>query len=143
MRTPQMKRLILSAALLAGLPAAHAADAAITVYKSPDCGCCEGWVRHMRAAGIETKVVDTNDMQGVKDRLHVPAALRSCHTAVVRGSNQVIEGHAPATAVKKMLANRSVRGIAVPGMPVNSPGMGEMDGKLVTVDFAGAKFSQD
>ena len=76
-------------------------------------------------------------------RLGVPEALQSCHTAVVEATGQVIEGHVPAPAVAKLIASRSTKGVAVPGMPVNSPGMGKMDGKLVTVDFAGKEFSRN
>ena len=138
-----MKRLLITAVFLIGAPIAHAAPVTVTIYKSPDCACCDGWVRHVRDAGFVTNVVDTNDLQSVKDRLGVPTGVRSCHTAVVSGTNQVIEGHVPASAIKKLVTQRKVQGVAAPGMPVNSPGMGEMDGKLVTVDFSGKWFSQD
>ncbi|WP_309297537.1 DUF411 domain-containing protein [Caballeronia novacaledonica] len=138
-----MKRLCITAAFMFGTPVAQAAGTAVTIYKSPACGCCEGWVKHVGTAGFVTNVVDTNDLQAVKDRLGVPASMRSCHTAVVSGTNQVIEGHVPASAIKKLVAQRAVHGVAAPGMPANSPGMGEMDGKLVTVDFLGKRFSQD
>jgi hypothetical protein len=133
--------LVVAVSLVA--PVAYAAATTVTVYKSSNCGCCEGWVRHLQNAGIETKVVNTDDVDSVKDRLGVPKEMRSCHTAVVTGTNQIIEGHVPATAVRKLVASPNVHGVAAPGMPMNSPGMGQMDGKLVTVDFAGKKFSQD
>lgn len=116
---------------------------AITVYKDANCGCCEGWVAHMREAGYKVHAIDSPDMAAVKKRLGVPEALGSCHTGVVDASGQVIEGHVPASAVDKLLASRSIKGVAVPGMPANSPGMGKMDGNLVTVDFAGQHFSRD
>jgi hypothetical protein len=122
---------------------AHAANEAITVYKDPDCGCCEGWVDHLRQSGFKVKAVDSADMSAIKKRLGVPAAAESCHTGVVDASGQVIEGHVPAAAVKKLIAKPAVKGVAVPGMPMNSPGMGKMDGKLVTVDFSGKPFSKD
>ncbi|MCE4547784.1 MULTISPECIES: DUF411 domain-containing protein [Caballeronia] len=138
-----MKRLFITAAFMLGAPIAHAAAVTVTIYKSPDCACCEGWVKHVRTAGFATNVVDTSNLQAVKDQLSVPTFVRSCHTAVVSATNQVIEGHVPASAIKKLVAQRAVRGVAAPGMPMNSPGMGKMDGKLVTVDFSGEKFSQD
>ena len=140
-----MKRSIsiLAVAVSLSAPVANAAATTVTVYKSSSCGCCEGRVRHLQSAGIEAKVVNTDDVDSVKDRVGVPKAMRSCHTAIVRDTNQIIEGHVPATAVKKLLANPNIRGVAAPGMPMNSPGMGQMDGKLVTIDFVGKKFSQD
>ncbi len=138
-----MRRLFIGAAFLFGTPLAYAAATTVTVYKSPECHCCEGWVKHVRTAGFVTKVVDMNDLQLVKDQLDVPTALRSCHTAVVSSTGQVIEGHVPASALAKLVANRMVHGVAAPGMPLNSPGMGAMDGNLVTVDFLGKRFSQD
>jgi hypothetical protein len=136
-----MKKLIL-AALLAASSLAHAADT-ITVYKDAHCGCCEGWIAHLRDAGFNVKAVNSDDMSAVKARLGVPDGMASCHTGVVEATGQVVEGHVPAAAVKKLIAAPQVRGIAVPGMPMNSPGMGALDGNLVTVDFAGKAFSKD
>lgn len=137
-----MKKLIL-AALLAASSLAHAAGETITVYKDAHCGCCLGWITHLRDAGFDVKTVNSDDMSAVKARFGVPADMKSCHTGVVAGTGQVIEGHVPAAAVKKLIATPQVKGIAVPGMPMNSPGMGKMDGNLVTVDFAGKAFSKD
>jgi len=131
------------AALAAAATVAHAADSAITVYQDPNCGCCSGWVQHMRDAGFEVKAIKTADMATVKQKLGVPMNLSSCHTGVVEGTGQVIEGHVPANAVRKLLADSSVKGVSAPGMPLNSPGMGQLDGNLVTVDFAGRPFSRD
>jgi hypothetical protein len=103
------------------------APVAITVYKDPNCGCCEQWVTHMAAAGFRPAVRDVTDLPAVKARLGVPDALHSCHTAVVEGA--VIEGHVPAADVRRFLARRprvgrvAARGLAVPGMPAGSPGM--------------------
>src|SRR5690606_29773058 len=116
---------------------------AMTVYQDPDCGCCFGWVEHMRGEGFEVKAIKTHDMASVKQKLGVPAQLSSCHTGVVNETGQVIEGHVPANVVRKMLADPDVKGVAAPGMPSNAPGMGEMDGNLVTVDFTGKPFSKD
>lgn len=138
-----MKKLVITAVLIAASTFAHAAGEAITVYKAPHCGCCEGWVEHLRESGFKVKAVDSADMSAVKKRLAVPEELASCHTGVVDASGQVLEGHVPAAAVQKLIANRTVKGVAVPGMPANSPGMGKMDGNLVTVDFSGKAFSKD
>jgi hypothetical protein len=95
---------------------------AMTVYKSPTCGCCAKWVEHMRANGFEATVSDMPDVTPVKDKQGVPTTLRSCHTALVGG--YAIEGHVPADLVKKLLKEKpAAAGIAVPGMPMGSPGM--------------------
>ena len=94
----------------------------VTVYKSPTCGCCGKWVEHMRANGFEVTVTDMPDVAPIKDKQGVPAALRSCHTALIGG--YAIEGHVPADVIKKLLKEKpSAAGIAVPGMPMGSPGM--------------------
>jgi hypothetical protein len=94
----------------------------VTVYKSPTCGCCGKWVEHMRANGFEVTVNDMPDVAPIKDKQGVPSALRSCHTALVGG--YAIEGHVPADLVKKLLKEHpNAAGIAVPGMPMGSPGM--------------------
>jgi hypothetical protein len=136
-----MKKLIL-AALLAASSLAQAAET-ITVYKDANCGCCEGWIAHLREAGFEVKPVNSDDMAAVKARLGVPESMASCHTGVVAATGQVLEGHVPAAAVKKLISEPKVKGVAVPGMPMNSPGMGKMNGNLVTVDFDGKAFSKD
>lgn len=103
-------------------PAAEGADALVRVHKSPTCGCCTAWVGHLRDAGFRVEVEDTNDLPAVKREAGVPFDLQSCHTAVVEG--YVVEGHVPAEDVRRLLAERpEVRGLAVPGMPVGSPGM--------------------
>lgn len=94
----------------------------MTVYKSPTCGCCGAWVDHIRQAGFTVEVVEEANVAPRKRALGVPARLGSCHTAVVDG--YVIEGHVPAEDIQRLLAERPVtRGLAVPGMPVGSPGM--------------------
>lgn len=138
-----MTKLLITAALLAiGVPA-QAASPSMVVYKDPSCGCCKAWVQHLNEAGIRTKVVNSSDVSAIKAKLGVPAQLGSCHTAVLEGTGQIVEGHVPAAAVRKLAASPAVKGVAVPGMPANSPGMGKMDGKLVTVDFGGKPFSKN
>lgn len=94
----------------------------LTVYKSPTCGCCQMWVEHMEAAGFQVESRDRTDMGVVKDSLGVPSDLASCHTAVV--GDYVVEGHVPAEHVARLLEEApEARGLAVPGMPIGSPGM--------------------
>lgn len=95
---------------------------AVRVYRSPTCGCCGGWVDHLRAAGFEVSVEMMDDVTPVARRLGVPDELRSCHTGEVAG--YFLEGHVPAADVERLLAERpEAAGIAVPGMPIGSPGM--------------------
>lgn len=138
-----MKKMLTALAMMAGLSVVHAAPPALTVYQDPNCGCCSGWVDYMRESGFEVHAIRSQDMGAVKQKLGVPVALSSCHTAVVEGTGQIIEGHVPVTAVQKLLADASVKGVAAPGMPANAPGMGALDGNLVTVDFDGRPFSKD
>lgn len=138
-----MKSLIIAAVLLGASGLAYANKPSITVYQDPNCGCCSGWTQHMQDAGFKVHAIKTSAMGGIKDKLGVPQGKESCHTAVVDATGQIIEGHVPATAVQKMLNTPSVKGVAAPGMPLNSPGMGKMDGNLVTVDFNGKEFSRD
>lgn len=141
-----MKSPVLAALWVAGSLAfsinAFAAET-ITVYQDPNCGCCHGWAEHMRAEGFQVTEVPSADMARVKESLGVPPDLASCHTAQIGASGQVIEGHVPASAVRKLLAAPQTHGVAAPGMPLNAPGMGQLDGTLVTVDFQGQPFSKD
>jgi hypothetical protein len=94
----------------------------ITVYKSSTCGCCTKWVDHIRAGGFTPTVYDEEEMDALKDKLKVPESVRSCHTAQIEG--YVIEGHVPATDIRRLLAGRPrTAGLAVPGMPPLTPGM--------------------
>lgn len=143
-----MKKLrkVLSGVLLAvvaGGVAQAALAQSITMHQDPNCGCCGGWAQHMRDNGFDVKVILAGDMYSVKQQHGVPMNLASCHTARLDDTGQIIEGHVPANAVRKMLLDPGVKGVAAPGMPVNSPGMGPMDGNLVTVDFQGRVFSRD
>lgn len=94
----------------------------ILIYKSPTCGCCKLWVDHIVAAGFRPTVRDVPNVAPLKAELGVPAPLHSCHTALVDG--YVLEGHVPADLALKLLAERpDALGLAVPGMPMGSPGM--------------------
>jgi len=99
-----------------------AATDTIVVYKTPSCGCCKNWVEHIKENGYAVVVHDLDDLKKVKLDAGVSPALESCHTAIVRG--YTIEGHVPADVIRKLLAEKpGVRGLAVPGMPMGSPGM--------------------
>ena len=103
-------------------PSAFAETPMLKVYKSPSCGCCGAWVDHMRSAGFRVVATDIADLGPIKDKLEVVPDLRSCHTAVIDG--YVIEGHVPAREVIRLLRDRpKAIGLAVPGMPIGSPGM--------------------
>lgn len=120
----------------------------VTVHKSPSCGCCVKWVEHMRKAGFEVTVNDVDNVHLVKMRVGVPPAKGSCHTAEVAG--YFLEGHVPASDVKRLLAERpAAKGLAVPGMPMGSPGMEVPDGRtqafdveLVAQDGTTSRFSR-
>lgn len=119
--------LLAGAALLATSPA-HASKSAlaIKVYKDASCGCCTAWVEHLTAAGFTATVDESADMAAIKAKLGVPDDLTSCHTGVIAG--YAIEGHVPAADIKRLLKEKpKALGIAVPAMPVNSPGM-EVEG---------------
>jgi hypothetical protein len=95
---------------------------AIKVYKTPTCGCCKGWVQHLRDNGFQVETMDMPDLSMIKQKYGVAPALQACHTAIVNG--YVVEGHVPADVILKMLKEHpAVAGIAVPGMPSGSPGM--------------------
>jgi hypothetical protein len=108
----------------------------ITVHKDPACGCCSGWVEHLQKAGFATKVLDTKDLDAVKRKLGVPDDLAACHTAEVSG--YVVEGHVPAAALTRFLAEKPhAKGLAVPGMPIGSPGMEGGNAELYEVVLFG------
>jgi hypothetical protein len=94
----------------------------VSVYKSPTCGCCGEWVKHLRASGFRVAIHEIDDVTPIRRRYGVPDYLASCHTAVVGG--YAIEGHVPASDIQRLLRDRpEVRGLTVPGMVPGSPGM--------------------
>ncbi|MBG1267828.1 DUF411 domain-containing protein [Nostoc sp. WHI] len=93
-----------------------------TVYHSPDCNCCGGWIDHLKAQGFEITDFSTPDIETIKQKFNVPDNLSSCHTAIING--YVIEGHVPANDIKRLLQEKpNVVGLSVPNMPVGTPGM--------------------
>ena len=101
---------------------AFAASPKIAVFKTRTCGCCSKWVEHMKANGFDVKVTDVPSTAEYRRKYGVPEKLQSCHTAVVNG--YAVEGHVPAEDVHRLLKTRAkAKGLAVPGMPIGSPGM--------------------
>lgn len=95
----------------------------VSMHKNPGCGCCEIWADHLRGFGFEVAVKPDVQILALKDELGVPVALTSCHTALIDG--YFVEGHVPAHDILRLLKEKpqNVAGIAVPGMPLGSPGM--------------------
>lgn len=121
-----MRRRDLIAATAAAAFCAPAAWASgpvrLDVFKTPWCGCCGGWIEHMRREGFAPVVTELEDLAPVRARHGVADSLASCHTSVVSG--YAVEGHVPAPAVRLLLQRRPrARGLALPGMPIGSPGM--------------------
>lgn len=102
--------------------ASGAETSTMVVYHDPNCGCCGKWIEHMEHHGFTVESVKETDMNAIKRKLGVPANLPSCHTATI--GDYVVEGHVPAGDVQRMMEEKpDVAGIAVPGMPLGSPGM--------------------
>lgn len=115
----------------ASLAAAAAAGAPphMVVWKTPACGCCDGWVEHVREAGFSVEVHELDNLNDVKRRAGVPYGMGSCHTAEIEG--YFIEGHVPASDIRRLLAERpAVKGLTLPGMPIGSPGMEDPSGRV-------------
>ena len=94
----------------------------ITVYRSPSCGCCSGWIKHLQEHQFNVIDIKTNNMNKLKQKYGIPDKLASCHTAIIDG--YVIEGHVPATDIKQLLSQKpDIVGLTVPEMPVGTPGM--------------------
>lgn len=103
-------------------------DRDIVVYRSSTCGCCAKWLTHLSTHGFNVTDYIIDDVQGIKDQYGVTSSLASCHTAIING--YVVEGHVPAGDIKTMLKNQyNIKGLAVPGMVVGTPGM-EMRGQV-------------
>ena len=118
----QRRTLLKLAAATASLPlAAQAAAPMVEIWKDPNCGCCEDWVKHLNKNGFATRVHDEGNGPA-RERLGIPAKLGSCHTG--RVGDYAIEGHVPAREMQRLLKEKpKAVGLAVPGMPIGSPGM--------------------
>jgi len=119
------RRTVIQASLaLAFAPAAFAQQALplVEVWKSPTCGCCKDWIRHMQANGFKVKAIEVESTAPMRAKLNMPERFGSCHTALVGG--YAVEGHVPAADIRRLLKERpDAVGLSVPGMPVGSPGM--------------------
>src|SRR5262245_50635872 len=114
--------LIFSVLFLGLITTVHSQTHEITVYKTTTCSCCAGWVRHLRENGFTVRIIEVDSTAEYQKKNGVTNALRSCHTATVGG--YTIEGHVPASEIQRLLKEKpKARGLAVPGMPVGSPGM--------------------
>lgn len=112
----------LGAVSLGSASVAYAAAETITVWKTPSCGCCKAWVAHLRKNGFDVVTNDVNDTTAIRKKLGLPDQFGSCHTAKL--GEYVLEGHVPAEDIRKLLLDKpQARGLAVPGMPLGSPGM--------------------
>lgn len=128
--------LLGAAGAATGTVAAAAQAIRVEVWKDPSCGCCDGWIRHLRAAGFEVVVQEVVDVRPLKTAHEVPEELWSCHTAAVGG--YLVEGHVPASDIYRLLAERpAAKGLSAPGMPPSSPGM-DMPGTPYEVVAFGA-----
>ena len=118
-----MKKTILSLMLITSSIFAMEGKT-MTVYKSPFCGCCSDWIDIMKTKGFKIDVIETNEVNNIKQKAGLQAGQTSCHTAFVDG--YIVEGHVNYSAIKKMLQEKpDILGISVPGMPIGSPGMEE------------------
>jgi hypothetical protein len=118
------RRTFLGSLVAVAIPCPALAQPAplVEVWRSPTCGCCGAWVRHLQRSGFATKVHMVDDTSAMRRELGVPEALGSCHTAKVGG--YAIEGHVPASDIRRLLAEKpKARGLTAPGMPAGSPGM--------------------
>jgi hypothetical protein len=126
--TPHLsRRALIAAGVALSAGCARAEAQALTVYKTPWCGCCKGWITHMIRAGFRASVVELEDLAPIRAKYGIPFALSSCHTGVIAG--YVVEGHVPPADVARLLRERpKALGLTVPGMPLGSPGMEQPGG---------------
>ncbi|WP_353152432.1 DUF411 domain-containing protein [Herminiimonas fonticola] len=121
----QRRTLLRAAIALGAIPAigfAKTSQPVIEVYKTPTCGCCTDWLDHLRANGFKVNAHNVQDTAPYRAKFGVPASFGSCHTGMVGG--YALEGHVPASDIKRLLAEKpKAAGLAVPGMPMGSPGM--------------------
>lgn len=119
---PMLRTLLLSFLLVLPAPLLAAEQVQATLYKNPECGCCEGHAAYLREHGYAVMVQPTHDLSLIKRKYGVPDALAGCHTMIV--GPYVVEGHVPARTIERLLRERpAIRGVSLPGMPAGSPGM--------------------
>jgi hypothetical protein len=116
------RALLVTASALALTGPAHAAPIPVTLYKNPECGCCDGYADYLRRHGFTVTAKATNDLSEISRKAGIPPDLQGCHTAFI--GDYVVDGHVPVEAIKKLLAERpAIKGITLAGMPEGSPGM--------------------
>src|SRR6266576_5230608 len=116
------RALLMTASALAFTGGARAAPVAVTLYKNPECGCCDGYAEYLRHNGFTVTAKATNDLSEISRKAGIPAELQGCHTAFI--GDYVVDGHVPVEAIEKLMAVRpAIKGITLPGMPLGSPGM--------------------
>ena len=118
-----LRALTIALAMLAyPIIGARAETAAVTLYKNPQCSCCEEYAKYLRRNGYEVQVVATHDLPLIKKQHGISEELEGCHTTLI--DKYVVEGHVPVKTLDKLLAERpEIKGISLPGMPEGSPGM--------------------
>jgi hypothetical protein len=116
-----LKTLVL-ASLLATAGPALAGEKDVTLYKNPQCGCCEGYADYLRENGFAVTVKPTHDLSGMSRETGIPDDVQGCHLSFIDG--YVVSGHVPVGTVNKLLTERpDIKGVTLPGMPMGSPGM--------------------
>jgi hypothetical protein len=125
-----LRYFFLAALLVTGITVAHAQDEPkATLYKSPQCGCCESYAKYLRSNGFDVTVKPTLQLAEISRKAGVPPKLEGCHTMFIDG--YVVDGHVPVGVVRKLLSERpAIAGITLPGMPAGSPGIGNQDGAV-------------
>ncbi len=116
--------------------ATETSDTDIKVYRDPNCQCCHKWISHLEENKFNVLDILTPDMASVKEAVHLPKQMTSCHTAIIDG--YVIEGHVPASDIRRLLAERpDIAGLSVPQMPIGTPGMemGERKDNFIVFQF--------
>ena len=128
-----LRVLTLATLLMTGTIGVHAEEAGrATLYKNPQCSCCEGYATYLRDNGFEVDVKPTNDLSEISSKAGVPADFQGCHTTFIDG--YVIDGHVPVKTVNKLLTERpDIAGVTLPGMPMGSPGMGGAKSEPFTI----------
>jgi hypothetical protein len=122
MNRRNLLRTLLAGAVFSPLSSIAGLAPQVTVYKSAGCGCCKEWIKHLETNGFAVKAVDVESPSDYRSRAGIPSSLGACHTGMSGGYG--FEGHVPAADIKRFLAERpKARGLAVPAMPVGSPGM--------------------
>jgi hypothetical protein len=131
----QLLALIVLAVALGNGPAKAEEPRPATLFKNPQCGCCEAYADYLRENGSEVTVKPTEDLPRIKRQYGVPGALEGCHTTLVEG--YVVEGHVPVNTLLRLLTEKpNIKGISLPGMPAGSPGMfGEKAGPFTIVEL--------